>query len=159
MPSFANLKRRLIVLIYEALLVFAVIFFADLLFSLSVQSFSFHQEALRHIRQLFLFIVIGVYFVYCWTKKGQTLAMKTWRIKIVNKDFHLISVKQAIARYIVSWMWFAPALLVNTLFHFTRWESIITLTLGMLIWGSLSLFTRHRQFLHDVCCKTYVINA
>jgi uncharacterized RDD family membrane protein YckC len=104
MPSFANLKRRLIVLIYEALLVFAVIFFADLLFSLSVQSFSFHQEALRYIRQLFLFIVIGVYFVYCWTKKGQTLAMKTWRIKIVNKDFHLISVKQAIARYIVSWM-------------------------------------------------------
>lgn len=159
MPSFANLKRRLVVLIYEALLVFAVIFFSDLLFSLSVKSFSFHQETLRHLRQLFLFIVIGVYFIYFWTKKGQTLAMKTWRIKIVNKDGHLISFRQALARYVLCWMWFAPALLINTLFHFTQWKSVITLILSMLAWGTLSLFTRHRQFLHDVWCKTYVINT
>jgi hypothetical protein len=36
-----------------------------------------HALTLRHLRQLWLFVIIGIYFVFCWTRSGQTLAMQT----------------------------------------------------------------------------------
>jgi uncharacterized RDD family membrane protein YckC len=32
----------------------------------------------------FLFLVIGIYFVWFWSRTGQTLAMKTWHIRLVT---------------------------------------------------------------------------
>ena len=31
-------------------------------------------------------LIVGFFFCYFWHKSGQTLGMKTWRIKIVNHD-------------------------------------------------------------------------
>jgi hypothetical protein len=42
------------------------------------------METRRPLLQAFLFVVFGVYFVWFWAK-GQTLAMKTWRIRIVDR--------------------------------------------------------------------------
>ena len=38
----------------------------------------------RTLLQLALFVVIGTYFVFCWTRTGQTLALKAWRLKVVD---------------------------------------------------------------------------
>lgn len=67
-------------MLYEAMLVFGVVFVAGLLLDTVTQSR--HALTLRHTRQFWLFIVLGAYFIYSWMRGGQTLAMQTWHIKL-----------------------------------------------------------------------------
>ena len=60
--------------LYEGVLMFGVIFLPAYLFSTLSQSR--HALENRHALQAFIFIVVGIYFVWFWSK-GQTLAMKT----------------------------------------------------------------------------------
>jgi uncharacterized RDD family membrane protein YckC len=53
----------------------------------------------RYGLQLFLWLITGVYFVWCWRKTGQTLADKTWKIKLVNAQNLTLSTQQASIRY------------------------------------------------------------
>lgn len=87
-------------LIYEALVVIALSFLCALVFILLVGDATHGVK--RVCLQLFLWFAIGVYFVWCWHKSGQTLAMQTWKLQIVNQNLNLLSVKMAIARYVLS---------------------------------------------------------
>jgi uncharacterized RDD family membrane protein YckC len=49
--------------------------------------------------RLFLWLTTGAYFVWCWSKTGQTLATKTWKIKLVNQQNIALSIQQAMIRY------------------------------------------------------------
>ena len=40
----------------------------------------------RHLLQAWVLAVCGAYFVWFWTRGGQTLPMKTWRIRLVRDD-------------------------------------------------------------------------
>ena len=53
----------------------------------------------RYGLQLVLWLVTGVYFVWCWCKSGQTLAAQTWKIKLVHQGNNLLSPTQAVYRY------------------------------------------------------------
>jgi uncharacterized RDD family membrane protein YckC len=53
----------------------------------------------RYGLQLVLWLVTGVYFVWCWCKSGQTLAAQTWKIKLVDQRNNTLSPKQAVNRY------------------------------------------------------------
>jgi uncharacterized RDD family membrane protein YckC len=53
----------------------------------------------RYALQLFLWLATGAYFVWCWCKTGQTLASKTWKIKLVNLQNTTLSMQQALIRY------------------------------------------------------------
>ncbi len=53
----------------------------------------------RYVLQGFLWLVTGVYFVWCWCKTGQTLASKTWKIKLINQQNTMLSTQQAFVRY------------------------------------------------------------
>ncbi len=58
----------------------------------------------RYILQLVLWVITGAYFVWCWCKSGQTLAAKTWKIKLVTQDSenqqnNTLNLKQALIRY------------------------------------------------------------
>ena len=85
---------------YEGLLMFGVVFIAGYLFSTLSQT----RNALdnRHALQAFVFVVFGVYFVWFWSK-GQTLAMKTWKIRVANADGGPVRPAQAVLRYMAAW--------------------------------------------------------
>jgi uncharacterized RDD family membrane protein YckC len=85
--------------------------------------------------RLFLWIVTGAYFVWCWSKSGQTLAARTWKIKLVNHDGSVLSIKQSMMRYA----------LVSL--------SMLAFGLGF-IWA---LLDKDRIFLHDRLLKTRFI--
>jgi uncharacterized RDD family membrane protein YckC len=74
---------------YEGLLMFGVVFLAGYLFGTLSQT----RNALdnRHALQAFLFLVFGIYFVWFWSK-GQSLAMKTWDIRVVDSHGNPISI-------------------------------------------------------------------
>jgi uncharacterized RDD family membrane protein YckC len=68
--------------LYEGMLLFAVVFVAGWLFSTLGQMRNAMDER-RHLLQAFLFVVFGIYFSWFWAR-GQTLAMKTWNIRVVD---------------------------------------------------------------------------
>ena len=76
--SDAPLHRRLLSLIYEALLLAALLMAGALPFVLLAQHAD--RAAARPLFQLYLLALTGVYFIWQWLHGGQTLPMNTWRM-------------------------------------------------------------------------------
>lgn len=130
----ASLIRRFLSLVYEALLLAAVLFAGTLPVLLLLQHAG--TAFTRPVLQLYLPVLCGVYFVWQWLHGGQTLPMKSWRIKLVTRDGTQLTPRRAISRYLL-------ALLSLALFG-----------TGFL-WAC---FDRDRQFLHDRLADTRIVN-
>ena len=129
-PQAPSLRRRLASMLYEAILLFAVGFIGTWLFQLAAGTLDI-QGWRRHALQVFLVFLFGAYFLWCWLRGGQTLAMKTWRIRLVD-----ITPAKALIRF------FYALILVPT---------------GIsIVWA---LFDRDRQFLHDRLTGSRLIAA
>lgn len=129
----AALTRRALSLIYEALLLGALLWCAALLYGVIEE-----RLATTHVRtvfQLYLFLLAGVYFVWQWTHGGQTLPMKTWRIRLVTPTGGPVATRQAWTRYLVA----AAGALAFGLGFF---------------WAVID---RDRQFLHDRVSGTRLV--
>ena len=152
-----SVKRRLACMLYESLLLFGVIFAADWLLDTLTQSR--HALALRHTRQAWLFVVIGAYFVFFWCRSGQTLAMKTWHLKICAPGEARLPLRRAVLRYCLAWMWFLPAMAIDAAFGLGGWPSIVVILIGMCAWMATTRFDPRRQFLHDRLAGTRIVNS
>ncbi|MBC7514517.1 MAG: RDD family protein [Herminiimonas sp.] len=152
-----SVKRRLACMLYESLLLFGVIFIADWLLDTLTQSR--HALALRHTRQAWLFVVIGAYFVFFWCRGGQTLAMKTWHLKICASGEAKLPLRRAVLRYCLAWMWFLPAMAIDAALGLQGWPSIVVILVGMCAWIATTRFDPHRQFLHDRLAGTRIVNS
>ncbi|MCX7234220.1 MAG: RDD family protein, partial [Burkholderiales bacterium] len=98
---------------YEGMLLFGVLFIAGYLFGTLTQTRNAMDN--RHGLQAFLFLIFGIYFVWLWSK-GQTLAMKTWNIRLVDVQGRPVSQARALLRYLLSWIWLLPSLSLVWLF-------------------------------------------
>jgi uncharacterized RDD family membrane protein YckC len=47
---------------------------------------------------------VGFFFVWFWSRNGQTLGMKAWRLRVQNTDTSLITKTTAIKRLLVSFL-------------------------------------------------------
>jgi uncharacterized RDD family membrane protein YckC len=151
-----SLRRRLACFTYEGILLFGVLMIAAYLFSSLAQQR--HALASRTLLQVYLYLVLGVYFVWFWTHGGQTLAMKTWRIRLVTAHGAALSQKRALARYILSWLWFMPALLVVWLSGTQQLGIVLaSLSAGIPVYAAMCFTNADRQFPHDVLCATRLI--
>ncbi len=148
-----TLRRRLACFCYEGVLLFGVLVPAAYLYSSLTQQ----RHALSGLAglQFFLFLVLGIYFVWFWARGGQTLAMKTWRIRLAAADGRAVSQARAMLRYLCSWIWFVPALAAV---HLAGVRSAIimfaALAVGVLGYAASALLTPGRQFPHDLLCGT-----
>ena len=95
--------------VYEGVLLFGVVMIAGYLFSSLTQQR--HALTGRHGLQAFLFVILGIYFAWFWSHGGQTVAMKAWHIRLVDRDGKPVGERRALVRYLLSWLWFVPALL------------------------------------------------
>jgi uncharacterized RDD family membrane protein YckC len=116
-------------MVYEALLAFAVAFFAGALFLVASGGRDATQGWLRHELQLVLGLALAAYFLFCWLRGGQTLAMKAWRIRLVD-----VTPRKALIRLLLA----------------------ATLLPLSILWA---LADRDRQFLHDRLAGTRLIGA
>ena len=151
-----GLGRRMACWLYEGVLLFGVVFIAAYLFSALSQTR--HALDNRHLQQAFLFVVLGIYFSWFWAK-GQTLAMKTWNIRLVDRLGHPVTQARALLRYVLSWLWFLPALAASALFRLSGAESAIILIGWVAVWAILSRFHPQQQFWHDALAGTRLISS
>lgn len=130
-PPTASLSKRLAALFYEALLLLALLFVADYLFISLTHN---RQSApFRIALQAWLAVVMGVYFIWQW-QRGQSLAMKTWRIRLVTRDGNPLTILRCSLRLLLA----------------------ICLPGISQLWA---LFDRDKQFLHDRLSGTRLIST
>ncbi|KIF83831.1 membrane protein [Noviherbaspirillum autotrophicum] len=151
------MKRRLASMMYEAMLLFGVVGVTGALFSMLFQQR--HALYLRHALQLWLLVVITSYFVWFWTKSGQTLAMKTWRIRLVTADGRQVDIRRAFFRYLIAWLWVLPGLALAWLAGARNWSLAIIPAMNMVLWALTIYLDPQRQFLHDRLAGTRIINV
>lgn len=149
------IARRMACWMYEGMLMFGVVFIAGYLFSTLTQTR--HALDNRHMQQAFLFVVFGIYFTWFWAK-GQTLAMKTWHIRVVDRDGAALTQARALLRYTLSWLWFLPPLAVGGVFALPGGELFVIVIGWVAIWATLSRFHPQRQFLHDALAGTRLVH-
>ena len=112
-------------MVYDGLVVLALSFALALGFILLFGDASYGLK--RYALQLFLWLGIGLYFVWCWRKSGQTLAMQTWQLKLSHGHANLLNWPQALIRY-----------------------ALASLSLGVFGLGFVwAVFDRDGLFLHD----------
>ena len=151
-----SLGRRMACWLYEGMLLFGVVFISGYLFgTLSQTRHALHN---RHGLQAFLFLVFAIYFTWFWSK-GQTLAMKTWHIKVVDQTGKAVSQARAFLRYILSWVWVLPPLLLTAPLQLPAGEVAFLLVGWVVIWALLSRFQIRRQYWHDVWAGTQLVEA
>ena len=132
-PTTPGFGRRLVSMIYELLLLLAVLFISSFIFHLIFRDTN--AVYFRPLFQFYLLVVMGIYFVWFWTHGGQTLAMQTWKMKVVTASGNKLGMRQAITRYLLAVM------------------GVLFLGFGIL-WA---LFDRERQYLHDRLAGTRII--
>lgn len=151
-----GLWRRMACWLYEGMLMFGVVFIAGYLFGTLSQTR--HALDNRLALQGFLFVVFGIYFTWFWSK-GQTLAMKTWHIRVVDRHGRPISQPQAFARYLLSWLWFLPPLALIAPFKLPAGESFVLLLGWVAVWAIASRFHPQSQFWHDALAGTRLVTS
>ncbi len=144
-------------MLYEAMLLFGVLFIAGWLFSTMLQQR--HALYLRSALQPWLFLVLGVYFTWFWTHGGQTLAMKTWRIRLVTNEGKPVKFWRAITRYLLAWGWFLPGLAVAWALDAKGWMLLAIPVANMVLWASAIFADPQRQFLHDRLAGTRLVKV
>ncbi len=151
-----GLRRRMACWLYEGILMFGVVFISGYLFGTLSQT----RNALdnRNALQAFLFVVFGIYFVWFWSK-GQTLAMKTWNIRLVDRNGQAVTQLRALLRYVLSWLWFLPPLVAVVPFHLPGAEITVIVIGWVAVWALLSRFHPEGQFWHDAWAGTRLISS
>ncbi len=151
-----GLPRRMACWVYEGLLLFGVVFISGYLFSTLSQTR--HALDNRHALQAFLFVIFGIYFTWFWAR-GQTLAMKTWGIRIVDVAGRPVTQQRALLRYILAWVWFLPPLALVGPLDARAGESVVLGVGWVLVWVILSRFHPQRQFWHDAWAGTRLVSS
>ncbi|MCA3251108.1 MAG: RDD family protein [Pseudomonadota bacterium] len=157
LPAAPGLARRLACFLYEGVLLFGVVTISGLLYSVLTDQ----RHALEGApgMRAFLFAVLGLYFVYFWSRQGQTLAMQTWHIRLLTRDGRVPGWPRALARYLLSWMWFAPALLLLELSGLKGGlATTVIVTVGVLAYAALARLHPERQYWHDAVCGTRLVD-
>ncbi len=134
-PATPALGRRLLCLIYEALLLTAVLLMAGGMATALAQTAGITQP--RTLTRIIVAIICAGYFAIQWQRRGQTLPMKTWRISLQSASGGRISLRQTLLRMALA--------------------TIGYLALGItILWA---LVDRDRQFLHDRLSGTRLVSV
>ena len=95
-----SLFKRMACMLYESILLIAILALATFIFLKIFGAAT--QSPLRYFLQFYLWLIAGAYFIFCWVKSGQTLAMQTWRIQLLGQGDQPMSIRQAAIRYVIA---------------------------------------------------------
>ncbi|MEI6719611.1 MAG: RDD family protein [Betaproteobacteria bacterium] len=154
-----GIARRIFSMLYEATLLFAVAFIATWLFQFAAGG-AIVTGWQRTALQAYLAAVFAAYFMWCWLRGGQTLAMKAWGIRLVVPGKARVPPAIAIKRLVLAGAFVGAfcAALLGAFMHRNPWIAFITLAISGSGMG-WALFDRDRQFLYDRLAGTRLVLA
>jgi len=160
----AGLARRLVALLYEALLLVALVFIASFLLTPLVSPGSARSGMLvvptlagRIVSLVALFSLAAAFYTWSWSEGRRTLPMKTWRLALVTVDGERTSRRRAFGRYLAAWIGPALALIA--------YAALSPRGLGAIAWPLLfinwlaAIADPERQFLHDRLARTRIVST
>jgi len=154
----APLLRRMAAFMYEGVLLFGVVAVSGTVYGVLAHQTSGIEK--RTGLMAVCFIVVGFYFIWMWTRAGQTLPMRTWHLRLVTMRGLPITPRRALARYLACWIWFVPPLALAGTLHLPNAWAIFGLVIGWIVAYALSaLLHPSRQFWHDWLCDTAIVTA
>jgi uncharacterized RDD family membrane protein YckC len=131
-PPTAPLWRRLAAMLYDSLLVLALLILAiAVAFLIKGGAIDPHHPLFR----LYLLMVVALFFCGFWVAGGQTLGMRSWRLRVQRRDGRLIGWWQSLGRFLLA----IPSLGLG----------------GIGLWWML--LDRDRLALHDRLSRTRVV--
>lgn len=132
----AHLGWRLLAAVYDLLPLLALWFVAAVLaLALSGGALDVRRPFDRLLVQALVLVVSAGYFGVSWTRGGQTIGMKPWRLRVVRGDGGPLSGRQALVRFAVALLSLAPA--------------------GLGFWWAL--FEPRRRAWHDLAAGTLMV--
>jgi len=144
-------------MIYEAVLLFGLVFIVSYALLALFQWKYPLPPGPRAVLQAVLFLAIGGYFVWCWSRSGQTLALKTWHLKVLDDSGAPPSVARAIARYVLAWHLWLPGLVWVAFFQSRALADLAALAAGFTLLLLPALADPQRRLLHDRWTRTRVV--
>ncbi|MCP3711588.1 RDD family protein [Paraburkholderia sp. CNPSo 3274] len=154
-PAPVSIRRRLAAFVYESVLLFGVVFAAGLAFSLVLQQRNGYTH--HNAMAVWIIFVAGAYFVGFWHKGGQTLPMKTWRLRVVGPDGKPPTIARGTLRYLAAWLWFLPPLVLHPLLNLSVPHTLALVAFWFVIWAASARLSHDRQFLHDRIAGTRIV--
>lgn len=156
MNATPSIKRRLTAMVYETFLLLAVEMLAVALWLLLTRNS--HAPLAQHGLKVFLFLITGAYFIHAWSGSGHTLAMKTWRLRVVADGHARVPLRIALLRYLLAWGWFLPALVACGVLGLKgKGDIAAAVVIGIAAWALTALLDRDRRFLHDRMAGTRIV--
>ncbi|MDQ6679941.1 MAG: RDD family protein [Pseudomonadota bacterium] len=151
--------RRMACFVYEAMVLFGIGLIPGLIGALfvshSVNARPWQTEAALRVCA---FVIYGLYFVWFWSVRGQTLPMQTWHIRLETREARPLGPRRALLRYIACWVWIAPPALLATALHWTPWQSLGAIAVWIIVYAASARLNPQRQFWHDALCRTRLVS-
>ena len=130
-----TLQRRFGAILYDLFLLLAVIFAASFL---PVILFNVKPEdAYFFLFQAYIFLVSYIFYAWFWIRSGQTLGMRTWKVKVITYDGSKLNWGNSFIRYLVAIV------------------SLLAFGLGF-FW---SLWDKQKRTWHDIASRTRLIKV
>ena len=99
MNNSVGLLKRLLINFYDVILLFAVLYF----FTIPVILFTQGNAVLNsNLYQVYLILIVFLYYAWFWKKYNQTLGMKIWKVKIYSRCSLDITYLQSFVRIIIA---------------------------------------------------------
>ncbi len=151
-----SLYRRLAALLYESIVLFGVIWLAALVYGLVVGQRSGVLD--RQGWLAVIFIALALYFMGFWTGPGQTVAMRAWRLRLVDARGQPLQLGRSGLRFALGWLWVLPPLALAWWTGLDHAAGLGLLLALMLLWALASYLRAERQFWHDALAGTRLVD-
>jgi uncharacterized RDD family membrane protein YckC len=148
------LWRRLLALVYDLLIVVAIVLVVGLLSQLAtggqlVQGAD-HAQVPAWYRPL-QGLVVSAYFIGSWLRGGQTVGMRPWHLRLTDRAGAAPTLQQAVLRVLVAALPMLLLMLAPVLgLRATLWL-LLAVWAG---WFAVALFDPRRRALHDLVAGT-----
>jgi uncharacterized RDD family membrane protein YckC len=150
------LWRRLLALVYDLLIVVALVMVVGLVCQLATGGRLISTAAKTAVPiwyQALQALVVGAYFISSWRRGGQTLGMRPWGIRVTRDDGGTLSLPQALIRVLAA----AAPLLLLALEPLLGLQTLLwSLFVVWVGWFATALFDPRRRALHDLVAATEI---
>jgi uncharacterized RDD family membrane protein YckC len=99
-----SLWRRLAAIFYDSWLVAALWLLGATADTFIRAGLDLADDGSRLPLQLYLLAAPGLFFGWFWTHGGQTLGMRAWRLKLLDREGRPVGWRQAWIRYGAAWL-------------------------------------------------------